>query len=390
MLLGLDHIVIAVRDLSRASEQLQQALGLTVSPGGEHPGFGTHNAIARFGTEYLELIAVRDPEEARSTDRGRALLDFLSRREGLAGFALDSDDLERDMSEARARGFPLEGPFPGSRRRPDGRVMTWKTARVPGDLWGRKMPFLIQHDVSMQERQALAPPGGHPLRTTGIPSVSLAVADVDDSCGSYRRLLGEPPEVVEDVPALPARRARFRVGRLKLELLQPAARGGGLADFVREEGDGLFMISLAVPNVDEAVQFLRSRGTSVGNPTFRRRAPLLDHSQTLGARFQLLLRFPLRAVQLEEVAGATIALVLLVNEYQLPLLEGPEPVLPFDGHQTLSAVAGEVEAQDPGAVAALGPGHGGRLSPSLLGPLPDHLVAAGRQRLARMVLVLVR
>lgn len=288
MLLGLDHVVIAVRDLPRAAERLQQAMGLTVVPGGEHPGFGTYNAVVRFGTEYLELIAIRDPEEAGSTDRGRALMAFLSRGEGLAGFALDSDDLERDMAEARERGLELEGPFPASRRRPDGRVMTWKTARVHGDPWGRRIPFLIQHDTPMQERQALAPPGGHPMGATGIPLLSVAVADLDALSDRYRRLLGEHPEVVEDVPALPACRARFRVGSFCLELLQPTSSSGGLAEFVRDQGDGLFMVTLGVPNVDEAVQFLRERGTLVGKPTYRRRAPLLDPSQTLGARFQLV------------------------------------------------------------------------------------------------------
>ncbi len=94
--------------------------------------------------------------------------------------------------------------------------------------------------------------------------------------------------MVEDVPALPARRARFAVGDFRVDLLQPVASSGGLADFVRSRGDGLFMISLSVSDLDRAVENLRQRGTAVGNPTPRRRAPLLDPAQTLGARFQLV------------------------------------------------------------------------------------------------------
>ncbi len=288
MLLGLDHAIIAVRELTPASEQLGRALGLTVVPGGEHPGAGTHNAIARMGTEYLEIISVRDPEEAAGNEKGRALQDFLSRGEGLLGFALSSDNLDRDLMEMTARGLALDGPYQGSRRRTDGSLITWRTATPPGDPWGRKLPFVIQHDTPIQERRAWAPPGGHPLRASGIPLLSVAVSDLQREIDNYRCLVGEPPEVVGEVPAIPARRARFCVGSFRLDLLEPMASNGGLADFVRLQGGGLFMVSLAVPNVDDAVRLLRSRGTSVGDPTPRRRAPLLDPTQTLGARFQLV------------------------------------------------------------------------------------------------------
>ncbi len=288
MLLGLDHVIIAARDLSAAAKQLEHALGLTITPGGEHPGVGTHNAIARLGTEYLEIISVRDPAEAAANDKGRILLDFLRRGEGYLGSALSSDNLDADIKEIQGRGLTLTGPIQGSRRRPDGILMTWRTALSPGDPWGRKLPFIIQHDTPIQERRAWMPPGGHPLRVSGIPRVSVAVGQLQPEIDNYRRLVGQPPEVVEEVPALPARRARFCVGSFRLDLLQPTAATGGLADFVRQEGGGIFMVSLAVPNLEEAVAFLRSRGTAVGDPTPRRRAPLLDPSQTCGARFELV------------------------------------------------------------------------------------------------------
>ena len=288
MLLGLDHAIIAVRDLGQAMDRLERSLGLTITSGGEHPGMGTHNAIARMGTEYLEIIAIRDPSEAAANEKGRVLQEFLSKGEGLLGFALSSDNLERDLLDMSARGLAMEGPHAGSRRRPDGSLITWRTANVPGDPWGHVLPFVIQHDTPIQQRRAWAPPGGHPLGASGVPSISVAVPDLQPRIDEYRRLVGEPPEAIEEVPHLPAHRARFCVGSFRIDLLQPTSAGGGLADFVREQGGGPFMLSLAVPNVDEAVRFLRSRGTLVGDPTPRRRAPLLDLSQTLGARFQLV------------------------------------------------------------------------------------------------------
>ena len=288
MLLGLDHAIIAVRDLSAATQQLEHALGVTVTPGGEHLEDGTYNAIVRFGVEYLELISVRDPERAAANERGQTVLQFLARGEGLLGFALGTDDLDGTMVDIASRNLRLVGQMHGARRRPNGTLMTWRRAAVANDLWGHTFPFLIQHDTTPQERKQWAPAEGHPLLVTGIPLLSVAVAELDPNIEVYRHLLGDPPEVVEEVPALPARRGRFAVGSFRLELLQPAASSGGLADFVRSQGDGLFMITLAVNDLDRAVESLRQRGTAVGNPTPRRRAPLLDPSQTLGARFQLV------------------------------------------------------------------------------------------------------
>jgi len=288
MLLGLDHAIIAVRDLTQATGQVERALGLTVAPGGEHPGAGTHNAIIRFGTEYLELISVRHPTEAASTPRGQELISFLARGEGLLGFALGSDDLDRDMAEASARGLDLEGPFPGTRRRPDGTLITWRTARVLQDPWGRRVPFLIQHDTTMEERRSWAPARGHPLGAKGVPKVAVAVASLDHAMESYRRLLGAPPDVVDEVPALAARRARYHAESLRIDLLAPTVPAGDMADYVRLQGGGLFQIALAVPNLERAVRFLRERGTAVGDPTPDRCAPLLDPSQTLGARIELV------------------------------------------------------------------------------------------------------
>lgn len=288
MLLGLDHAIVAVRDLSAGMARLEGALGVTVTRGGEHPGRGTHNVIVRFGVQYLELISVRNPTEASTDPRGRVVLEATRAGDGLLGFAIGSDNIEADMAEASGRNVRLAGPITGGRNRPDGSVMTWRQAYLEDDPYGRVLPFLIQHDTPIEERRSWTPPEGHGLRVTGVPLVSVAVGNLESSTEAYRRLLGEPPEVVEEVPALPARRTRFVLGNSRVELLQPAATSGGLADFVATQGDGLFMITLSVPNLEEAVAFLRGRGTAVANPTPRRRAPLLDPSQTLGARFQLV------------------------------------------------------------------------------------------------------
>ena len=55
MLTRIDHIMIGVPELQQGLDTYTR-LGFNVSPGGVHPGQGTHNAIAFHEEDYLELV----------------------------------------------------------------------------------------------------------------------------------------------------------------------------------------------------------------------------------------------------------------------------------------------------------------------------------------------
>ncbi len=289
MLLGLDHAIIAVRDLTEASTQMERALGLRFSPGGEHPEWGTQNAVARLGTDYLELISVHQPDTARSNERGRILLDYLRDHEsGPLGFALTSDDLTRDTVEARNRGLELEDTSQGYRRRPDGAVVTWQTASAPDDPWGRRIPFLIQHGTAMLQRRGWEAPESNPLAASAVHSAGVLVVDLDETIDQYRSLLGTPPDSVTKLQAMAARSAIFCVESFRIELLQTAAPSGRPAERPEHQDEGLWQLTLAVADVDASVRFLRARGTAVGSPTAQGVASLQDPDQSLGVAIRLV------------------------------------------------------------------------------------------------------
>ena len=62
MLTRIDHVMICVPDLQQGIDTYTR-LGFNISPGGVHPGQGTHNAIAFHEEDYLELLSVRDRDE---------------------------------------------------------------------------------------------------------------------------------------------------------------------------------------------------------------------------------------------------------------------------------------------------------------------------------------
>jgi len=288
MLTGLDRVTILVKDLERSVEQLERTLGLRFAPGGEQVEVGTISSIARFGTNYLELLSVNRPETAKEHDRGRRLLDMLKQQDvQILGFGIASDDLERDVAEARARGLSLEAPIHGSRRRPDGSILTWRAATVPNDPFGRLIPYLVQPTPGMLQRKIWEGYNSHHLQIDTISSIALVTTNLDAAIESYRSLLGEPPNTVEESFELSACKARYCIGSFRLELFQPMDPSSALGGILHRQGEGIFLIGLGVPNLENAVRFLRARGTSVSDPTPQRSAQLLDPSQTLGVGFQL-------------------------------------------------------------------------------------------------------
>lgn len=122
---GLDHLVLAVRDLDAAG-RFYERLGFQVGGRNRHP-WGTENRIIQFHGAFLELITVREgadipPHRARHFSFGAFVRSYLARREGLAMLVLESPDAKTDAGVFAQAGVGDFEPFSFERRgrRPDG------------------------------------------------------------------------------------------------------------------------------------------------------------------------------------------------------------------------------------------------------------------------------
>jgi hypothetical protein len=172
VLTGIDHVLIACHDPDAAATELEAAVGLGASAGGKHPLHGTFNRLVWVGDSFIELMGVFDASLAARSWWGKQALKVLERGGGYLGVVLASDDLASDVSQLRGRGSQLGETESGSRTRPDGRVVRWLNARLPGPDPDLGVFFLIEHDMTGAEwtpneradRAAFAHPLGGPAR----------------------------------------------------------------------------------------------------------------------------------------------------------------------------------------------------------------------------------
>jgi len=122
---GIDHLVVAVRDLD-AGRALWQALGFRLTPRAEHP-WGTENSLAQLDHCFIEIVAVADAAKIKPTTKrafsfGAFNRDFLKRREGASMLVLESHDADADSADFAAHGLDTFQRFDFERMagQPDG------------------------------------------------------------------------------------------------------------------------------------------------------------------------------------------------------------------------------------------------------------------------------
>lgn len=251
-----DHAVVLVADLARASETFTK-IGFSVSPGGVHTGLGTHNALIRFGVDYIELLAVRDEAEAlRARSSTSSVVERIREgRGGLASFALATADIDRDAARFREHALPAVGPFAMERLRPDGRRLSWRLLVPHGESWGKPWPFFIQWDQDDATRLSWEQPAAHANGARRVEAVSVAVADLDASAALYERVIGLRADGAVDDNPRAARRRTFRTDHFAVDLCA-AAGDGWLAQRLRTHGEGIFELRLATDSLDDTAAAL--------------------------------------------------------------------------------------------------------------------------------------
>jgi len=156
----LDHVLLGCDDLDGGIDFVEQRTGIRAAFGGVHPGRGTRNALLSLGQRrYLEIIAP-DPKQDRIEQFAQKQVAHLKQltTPHLIGWAAHPGDLEKFAARLREANIPFDGPRPGSRQRPDGKLLQWKTLNLKDDKVGL-LPFFIEWSSDSLHPSEDAPKG---------------------------------------------------------------------------------------------------------------------------------------------------------------------------------------------------------------------------------------
>lgn len=185
---AVDHLLLGVSDLDRGIAWVEKTTGVRAVVGGSHPGVGTRNALLSLGgRRSLEIIA---PDPAQTAFTFHLDLRKLSEPR-LVTWAAATHDVDALAKKARDAGLEILGPQPGSRQRPDGTVLKWKTLGLKVDLAADgvdPIPFFIEWAPDSRHPSTDSP-GGCDLASLEIahpkaPEVNRVLAKVGVVAGA--------------------------------------------------------------------------------------------------------------------------------------------------------------------------------------------------------------
>jgi catechol 2,3-dioxygenase-like lactoylglutathione lyase family enzyme len=239
VLLGIDHLVIVVKDLEQAARDYEQ-LGFTVIPGGKHP-VGSHNVLISFSDgSYLEIIAFY------SEAQDHRWWEPLQTGERLVDFCMQTNDLQGDTRKLRNAGVAINDPVPWSRTRPDGYELKWLLS-LAQDRHRGVAPFLIQDVTPREER--IPQTFNHKNGASGISILAIAVGELSEVRRWYDTVLGSDGTAITD-STLGAEGLRYQIGPHTLDFLMPSQPNSPLVNWLHTFGPSPYAARLSGSSPD--------------------------------------------------------------------------------------------------------------------------------------------
>jgi len=189
---GIDHVVIAVRDLDSTQDTFKR-MGFTLTPRGHHT-LGSQNHCVMFGHDYFELLMVPQRLPGREY-----YYDFARIGDGLAAVALKTDNARGAFGELSAAAFAPSDPVDFSRpvQTPEGTtVASFRITQLGLEQTPGGQVFLCQHFT----RDAVWRPEyqTHANTATGLAAIAILSADVAATAAAYERLFDVKAKAINE------------------------------------------------------------------------------------------------------------------------------------------------------------------------------------------------
>jgi methylmalonyl-CoA/ethylmalonyl-CoA epimerase len=93
-----------------------------------------------------------------------------------------------------------------------------------------------------------------------VNHIGIAVRSIEAQRSFYEATLGAVFEGLEDVPSQKVRVGFFRIGDVRLELLEPTDPASTVAAFLEKRGEGLHHVAFTVEGIEARIAELKQAG----------------------------------------------------------------------------------------------------------------------------------
>ena len=126
-----------------------------------------------------------------------------------------------------------------------------------------------------------------------IHHINFIVRDLEKALRRYKVLFGDPVSESESLPQRGVKLARFKVGETWLILVEPVDDESVPGRYLKQHGEGFFLISCQVDDVKKSARLVSSEGITVLDPLPRQglddwEVMDLSREDLFGVDFQLV------------------------------------------------------------------------------------------------------
>jgi len=259
VLTRLNHIVIVVEDIGRATEDWER-LGATPRNYSESPDWHMKRVQFDVGDAYFALVEPTGPE---SVFHGA----LAKRGEGLFAMSFDVEDYAAAIARMRAAGTRFTGD------------------ESSDSVWIHPKHT---HGVNLGLHAPAEHPETEPSAFSRFSYIVLAAHSRDEAAADWERYVGVRTHKPLDMPEAGMRRIQFDVagGALWVAIVEPLGEHSYQRRFLAEHPEGIYMVAVAVEDPVASARAMRDAGAEIvgdldgGGPVYVH--PRTTHGVLLG------------------------------------------------------------------------------------------------------------
>jgi methylmalonyl-CoA/ethylmalonyl-CoA epimerase len=114
------------------------------------------------------------------------------------------------------------------------------------------------------------------MTPTHIEHIGIAVSNLEEAIKYWEEVMGLKCYNIEEVADQKVKTAFFKVGEVKIELLEATSPESTIASFIEKKGQGVHHIAFAVENTDQALKDAEENGVKLIDKQARKGAENLN------------------------------------------------------------------------------------------------------------------